>query len=75
MQGHERNTTTITATASGDIRLTDTRGAAHYTQMSEAYLRKARRHGRGPKFVRVGSKSVRYRVCDLDSWINAQLVG
>lgn len=58
----------------------DEKGAATYIGMSPGFLRRARMTGRtksgstGPDFVRVpGGKAVRYRVVDLDAWLEANL--
>ena len=59
--------------------LTD-RQAAQYLQMSESWLRQVRmegnRRGRkvGPPFVRIG-RAIRYRLEDLDIWIEEHLQG
>jgi hypothetical protein len=47
--------------------------AAHYTGWSQAYLRKSRRFGRGPAYLRIG-RSIRYRIADLDAWLEAHRV-
>jgi hypothetical protein len=49
------------------------RDAAEYIGLSIAYLRAARRLGRGPAYLRLG-RSIRYRVVDLDRWLTAHLV-
>lgn len=45
------------------------RDAASYIGMSIWYLRTARRENRGPAFVQLG-RAVRYRVADLDRWMD-----
>lgn len=47
--------------------------AAHYTGWSQSYLRKARRLGHGPAYLRVG-RSIRYQLADLDAWLAAHRV-
>ena len=47
--------------------------AAEYTGLSAAYLRKARAKGKGPAYVRFG-RAVRYRIADLDKYINEHRV-
>ena len=47
--------------------------AATYVGYSRHYLRVARRYGRGPAYIRVG-RSIRYRVQDLDAWLEAHRV-
>jgi predicted DNA-binding transcriptional regulator AlpA len=39
--------------------------AAEFLGVSRRKMEKMRREGDGPKFVRLSSKLVRYRVCDL----------
>ena len=46
---------------------------ASYSGVSRAYLRQARAQGKGPAFCRFG-RAVRYRIEDLDAWINAHRV-
>jgi hypothetical protein len=41
--------------------------AAVYCGVSTSYLRKARRFGRGPAFVRHG-RAIRYALADLQEW-------
>jgi predicted DNA-binding transcriptional regulator AlpA len=45
--------------------------AAKYINMSDSWLRQSRMDGRtdGPAFVRAGARSIRYRVADLDRWL------
>src|SRR5687767_100651 len=45
------------------------RYASKYINFSPAALRKWRREGRGPAYVRVG-RSIRYRIADLDLWLS-----
>jgi hypothetical protein len=49
------------------------RDAAAYIAVSPAYLRKARRRGVGPAFIRLG-RTIRYRTSDLDRWLNAHCI-
>jgi len=51
------------------------REAARCIRMSAVFLRKARRIGRGPRYVRIGAKTIRYRVSDLKEWIEEQIIG
>jgi hypothetical protein len=48
-------------------------GAAIYCGPSVSYLRKARRLGYGPAYVRIG-RSIFYRIADLDAWLNGKRV-
>ncbi len=50
---------------------------ATYLGVSISFLRQSRMEGRrngrtaGPPFVRLGSKSIRYDLRDLDAWLSA----
>ncbi len=46
--------------------------AARYIDMSGAFLAKARRFGRGPAYVRIGTKAVRYRRSALDAYLDGE---
>jgi predicted DNA-binding transcriptional regulator AlpA len=35
-----------------------------------SYLAKARLSGAGPKYLKIGSRSVRYRRSDIDDWLS-----
>jgi len=48
--------------------------AATYTGLAAATLEGLRCRGGGPRFVRYGRKAVRYRVADLDAWIDERTV-
>lgn len=50
------------------------RDAAIYLGVSQVFLRKHRREGGGPPFVRIGSRNIRYRVKDLQAWVEARTV-
>ena len=49
--------------------------AARYIGMSVAFLRKSRMEGRrknrtpGPPYLRIGGRSIRYSLRDLDAWL------
>jgi predicted DNA-binding transcriptional regulator AlpA len=47
--------------------------ASRYLGMSRAWLRQSRMRGRGPAFIRIG-RSVRYRLADLEAWLDAHRV-
>lgn len=47
--------------------------AARYIGRSRAFLKRARREGRGPAVVRIG-RSIVYRLVDLDAWLEAHVV-
>jgi hypothetical protein len=46
-------------------------GAADYIGVSISFLNKARLTGRGPTFLKLGSK-VAYEKSDLDQWLNGR---
>jgi len=48
--------------------------AALYINTTVAYLRRRRLMGGGPPFVRLG-RMIRYRIQDLDEWLEAHVVG
>ena len=50
-------------------RLLNTKEAAEYLGLSPYTLERWRYLGKGPRFIRVGSKSVRYRQTDLDAFL------
>lgn len=47
--------------------------AAKYLGISEAALRLWRSQGQGPRYFRAGQKLVRYRIRDLNDWIESRL--
>ena len=51
----------------------DTSGASLETGLSIATLEKLRVYGGGPAYMKLG-KAVRYRVSDLEDWMNARRV-
>lgn len=55
------------ATAGTTSRL-DVEGAADYLDVSPSFLNKGRLTGRGPAFLKLGSKVV-YEKADLDAWL------
>ena len=56
-----------------DQHLLTTREAARYLGVSMAFLERDRWAGARIPFVRLGSRSVRYRVGDLDAYVDAQI--
>jgi predicted DNA-binding transcriptional regulator AlpA len=48
--------------------------AGPYIGYSTHALRKWRREGTGPAYLQVGSRSIRYRVADLDNWLEQRRV-
>jgi hypothetical protein len=47
--------------------------AGQYVGYTAAALRKWREKGKGPCYIKVG-RSVRYRIRDLDAWLDAHCV-
>lgn len=49
--------------------------AAIYINMSDSWLRQSRMDGRtdGPLFVRAGARAIRYRLVDLDRWLEQRV--
>lgn len=54
--------------------LVDTEQAAVYLGLAKHTLENLRYAGKGPAFVRLGARAVRYRVADLDAYAAANLV-
>jgi len=50
------------------------REAASVLRLSERTVERLRVSGLGPKFVRCGRRSIRYREQDLSEWIASQVV-
>ena len=51
------------------------REAAAYARLSESYLAKLRMGTsriKGPKYILIGLRAIRYRRSDLDAWMNAR---
>ena len=46
-----------------------TREAAQYLQVAPSSLKYWRAKGKGPRYIRLESRSVRYRRADLDAWV------
>lgn len=44
---------------------------AEYMGITTGALAQMRYHGTGPKFVKLGNRTVRYRWEDVDAWIEA----
>lgn len=59
--------------SNGMQRMMDTAEASEYLHLSSRTLEAMRRTGNGPKFARVSSRCVRYRVSDLQAWINEKI--
>jgi len=48
--------------------------AADYIGHSVRALQNWRVRGGGPRFAKISGRSIRYRRCDLDAWIESKLV-
>jgi predicted DNA-binding transcriptional regulator AlpA len=49
------------------------RDAADWLKLTSKCLQAWRQQGRGPAFVRIGSRTVRYRVTDLREWVGTHV--
>lgn len=58
-----------------DPYLLNTEQAGEFLAVSPETLRTWRCRGRGPAYVFISGRSVRYRVEDLKAWADAHLVG
>jgi predicted DNA-binding transcriptional regulator AlpA len=47
--------------------------AAEYLGFTQRALQAWRSRGGGPRYVRISSRAIRYRRCDLDAWIMQRL--
>jgi excisionase family DNA binding protein len=56
-----------------DLGPLSTEEASKYTGLSRSTLEKARLYGGGPRFMKLG-RLVKYRLEDLQDWMNARLV-
>ena len=63
----------VAVAATLDARAVTEREAAKFIGYSVYWLRWARRQNRGPAYLQVG-RSIRYRVVDLESWLEAHRV-
>lgn len=52
--------------------LLDTAAAAAVLGVRPQTLAEWRTNGRGPRFIRVSARRIRYRRTDLDAWLDAQ---
>ena len=52
----------------------DVASAAKYVGLSRPTLNKLRVYGGGPRFLKLGKRSVRYNTADLDRWLETKLV-
>lgn len=50
-----------------------TRAAAEYVNVSRAGMNRWRKHGGGPAYVRLGKRTIRYRLSDLDAFLTSRV--
>lgn len=55
------------------VNLLNTREAARYLGLSKAFLERDRWAGAKVPFIKVGSRAVRYRINDLDEYIQSRV--
>ena len=55
----------------GTCRLLDEQQASELIGVTPRALQAWRQKGRGPSYVRISSRCVRYRLSDLNSWIDS----
>ncbi len=53
--------------------LLDEKQAAHFLGWTPRTMQQRRFHGDGPQFVRVAARTIRYRVEDLEAFVEARL--
>lgn len=63
----------MSATTPTSPALLHPRDVAEQLGITEQQLAKLRYEGTGPRFVRVGPRSPRYRQIDVDDWIESRL--
>jgi excisionase family DNA binding protein len=54
------------------VELLSTTETARILRVHPATLATWRHEGRGPKFVKVGDRRVRYRLSDVETWLDGQ---
>ena len=47
--------------------------AARYLNLTNRALQAWRYQGRGPRFVKISARAIRYRLEDLESWVEGRL--
>ena len=71
-------TTTLYPTKNNIERPLSTEEAAHVLHASRSTLRRLRKNGEGPRYIRLGKRpgsAIRYRIADLMKWLDEQTVG
>lgn len=59
----------IEAGAGADDDLLSTRELADWLGMSNLWLELGRMHGYGPRYIRIGTRRIRYRRADVLTWL------
>jgi len=54
--------------------LLNTKKAAAYLGMRPSTLESWRSHGKGPPYIKMGPRMIRYRVYDLNNWLENSMV-
>lgn len=62
----------LAAVPDDDDELLSTRQLAAWLDISELWLEIARHRGQGPKFLRYGPNTVRYRRADVVAWLKSR---
>ena len=57
--------------ASEEMQLLDEAALASRLKVSKSLIRKWRRLGTGPKWLKLGGKTVRYAASDLSEWLRS----
>lgn len=65
---------THTSLPDGFMPALNTHQAAEYTGLASATLETLRCRGNGPVFIRYSRRAIRYRIVDLDRWMNERIV-
>ena len=56
-----------------NLKLLSTKQAARYLSVSSSFLEKDRWRGSRIPFVRIGVRAIKYRLVDLDAYVESQL--
>ena len=59
---------------SSDKKFLSTAEAAHYVDCSCSSLEHWRMAKKGPPFVQIGPRKIRYRTADLEEWIESRVI-
>lgn len=53
--------------------LLDEEAAAKYLKMTRRFMQSRRQCGDSPAYIRISARAIRYRICDLDAWVEEHL--